>query len=224
MNQFSFLISMNKQQRRRGMVAAGLAGVAIMVFTAAAGASPIRFDNPSGEGHFEWFGGSQNDPIGLDVTLPADEQTGAWGDGILSFGQMNNPPTTGHVAAYWNTSGLQVGGDGDYALIGVDAGDPIPSGSAWKGNGEIYYEGYGSQLPEGVPTYLGVYFPVDDGTHYGWIGVVRQNTLELDAFAWGYETEAGVPIAAGAVPEPGTLSLLACGLIGLLCYAWRKRK
>ena len=27
-----------------------------------------------------------------------------------------------------------------------------------------------------------------------------------------------------AVPEPGTLSLLACGLIGLLCYAWRKRK
>ncbi|MEN6448984.1 MAG: PEP-CTERM sorting domain-containing protein [Thermoguttaceae bacterium] len=26
-----------------------------------------------------------------------------------------------------------------------------------------------------------------------------------------------------AVPEPGTLALLACGLIGLLCYAWRKR-
>ncbi len=26
------------------------------------------------------------------------------------------------------------------------------------------------------------------------------------------------------VPEPGTLALLAAGLIGLLCYAWRKRK
>ena len=26
------------------------------------------------------------------------------------------------------------------------------------------------------------------------------------------------------VPEPGTLVLLATGLIGLLCYAWRKRK
>ena len=26
------------------------------------------------------------------------------------------------------------------------------------------------------------------------------------------------------VPEPGTLALLATGLIGLLCYAWRKRK
>ena len=26
------------------------------------------------------------------------------------------------------------------------------------------------------------------------------------------------------VPEPGTLALLATGLVGLLCYAWRKRK
>lgn len=26
------------------------------------------------------------------------------------------------------------------------------------------------------------------------------------------------------VPEPSTLALLACGLTGLLAYAWRKRK
>ena len=26
------------------------------------------------------------------------------------------------------------------------------------------------------------------------------------------------------VPEPGTVALLASGLVGLLCYAWRKRK
>jgi len=30
--------------------------------------------------------------------------------------------------------------------------------------------------------------------------------------------------AGNAVPEPGTLALLAAGLIGLLVYAWRKRK
>ncbi len=28
----------------------------------------------------------------------------------------------------------------------------------------------------------------------------------------------------GAIPEPSTLALLASGLIGLLAYAWRKRK
>ena len=31
-------------------------------------------------------------------------------------------------------------------------------------------------------------------------------------------------VAYELIPEPGTLALLATGLIGLLCYAWRKRK
>jgi hypothetical protein len=56
-----------------------------------------------------------------------------------------------------------------------------------------------SILPEGVETYLGVSFDLGAGTQYGWIGVVR-NAAMLDAFAWGYETDPGVPIAAGAWP------------------------
>jgi autotransporter-associated beta strand protein len=34
----------------------------------------------------------------------------------------------------------------------------------------------------------------------------------------------GMSLSASIVPEPGTLALLAAGLLGLLCYAWRKRK
>jgi len=42
-----------------------------------------------------------------------------------------------------------------------------------------------------------------------------QYYVQLDANGSGVET---------TIPEPGTLALLATGLAGLLCYAWRKRK
>ena len=51
----------------------------------------------------------------------------------------------------------------------------------------------------------------DDGVHYGWVAVERDYGIWLDAFAWGYETEAGTPIQAGAVPAPGTLAALVFG-------------
>ena len=48
---------------------------------------------------------------------------------------------------------------------------------------------------------------------------------------WGVDTADHVVWAVvdhnsqfAVIPEPGTLALLAAGLLGLLAYAWRKRK
>jgi hypothetical protein len=67
----------------------------------------------------------------------------------------------------------------------------------------------------GAVRYLGVKMNLN-GTgkiNYGWIGV--QITSDDDATAnvvgYGYETVPGTPIAAGAVPEPGTLAILMTG-------------
>ncbi len=54
-------------------------------------------------------------------------------------------------------------------------------------------------------------------------------TFKLVIFAGGQpvqsiDTRYGYAQLSESIPEPSSIVLLACGLIGLLCYAWRKRK
>jgi hypothetical protein len=75
----------------------------------------------------------------------------------------------------------------------------------------------------------GVRFTIGGQDHFGWIRihVGEQDDVPnaITALDWAYESEPGVGIQAGstqAVPEPGTLALLATGAAGLL--AWRRRR
>ncbi len=72
--------------------------------------------------------------------------------------------------------------------------------------------------------YVGLEFGLPDGTHYGY--------FDLDAgpgfpaatlYSWGYETTPGMPIVAGAVPEPGTVALTLLGVVALT-FAARQRR
>ena len=64
----------------------------------------------------------------------------------------------------------------------------------------------------GEGNYLGYRFLIDGNTHYGWVQVdVSADLLNATITGIAYETTPGLGIAAGAIPEPTSLALLAAG-------------
>lgn len=57
-------------------------------------------------------------------------------------------------------------------------------------------------------AYAGFSFEGEEGTHYGY-ALIRDNeaTASITVLNWAYESEPGVPILAGAVPEPSSIFL-----------------
>ena len=54
-------------------------------------------------------------------------------------------------------------------------------------------------------------------------GVWTYTPVSAPTELWTFTQSSGV-LTLSTVPEPGTMALLACGLAGLLAYAWKKRK
>lgn len=63
--------------------------------------------------------------------------------------------------------------------------------------------------------------------HPGWTSITlgdSNTTNPSKIYTVALTTTNPETITISAVPEPGTIALLAGGLFGLLAYAWRKRK
>lgn len=188
-------------------------------------ASVIAFENLPGPGHFDWTSTAGQEY--LSVLSDAASQPGTALEQGTFWRRNDGSGTTvrgrnGSVQRKFLTSAA---GPTAQMLATVDEGVEIPTISpdvdGFFAVGIVLLsspqpEWPDSLIPEGVPSYIGVSFDLGSGLQYGWIGIVRTGA-EVDAFAWGYETEPGVSIAAGAgIPEPGTISLLLIGAVGVL--------
>jgi hypothetical protein len=106
-------------------------------------------------------------------------------------------------ATQWNIAGTPQ--DGTFTNQGI-----------MKGNG---YTNYWQESSHDGST-GGNYFVIKDLTTLNNDGHLDLQLYRGASSGWGVVFAAQIV----SVPEPGTLTLLVAGLLGLLCYAWRKRK
>jgi len=222
-----------KKKERRKRAAKALAAAGAIAGGTYAYAEPVRFENPPhGEaGHFHWPTNTSGINNMLDITLPASDQPGSY---LATTSVKNRMSLMGDYAYFASYVYLGVGlqatdyMSGGFAL-GLNAGDTIPNPSGicsfyydpfcFSKDGLLYYPGR-DYIPEGVPAYLGVavggtYCTYYDNCNYGWIGVVRTGA-ELEAFAWGFESDTAVPINAGdPQPQPPIPTVSEWGLIAM---------
>ncbi len=148
---------------------------------------------------------------------------GDWLEGPSPNG-MPYPPT--HSASCWNYRAYNTT-PWDSGTAGTDLTD-YESGtiattaysSAATGWMELVFTdlSFIDDWVTGAVTNPGMALRAADESKYSWLSFHSSEYMD-DA-----SLRPQLVIGYTPIPEPGTLALLATGLIGLLCYAWRKRK
>jgi len=185
--------------------------------------------------------------LGAGVVLDADGETldidfdGGGSEFTIFFGTVSYRVNVdfGSANASWRGgNGFGTGGTAAAGAVALDFGNNVNSGAQWGHEsihettstyGNMAFDtswgtGTGGSFLGTSGKYLGVRFDISGNTHYGWIQVnVPGGTFPTSATITGYAYEdiADKQITAGAIPEPGSLALLALGAAGLA--AWRKK-
>lgn len=112
---------------------------------------------------------------------------------------------------------------GTYYARGFTEGVLIGPGANSTGGADVAATGGGYNFFNGDNLYVGVSFEIAGQLHYGYVGFQVVSTAPLRGIIrdYAYESTPGVGIVAGAVPEPGSLGLLAAGAGA---FAFRRKR
>ncbi len=184
-------------------------------------------------------------------TTPADLMNTAGGantmtnwdvnlDGIMDFTFQNRYPNSATQVVWQLNFNPLAAGSGVVGYAGpfipyanaLTAGTMIGAGSAFQTGAQVtlgsnyggtFYGGFAAAVPPGTNAYAGFRFNAADGVHYGWI-FLNVNAGIIDFTGAAYESTPGMAIAAGAIPEPGSMALLALGAAGVLGAVVKRRR
>lgn len=108
-------------------------------------------------------------------------------------------------------------GSSDIVWISSDPSDNYVS------PGEIAFASIVQVLSTGTFSFfngreaIGIEFESDLGTHYGYFDIdAGSGYAGVTLYGWAYETQPGVPIMTGQVPEPSISVLFSIGLVALI--------
>jgi hypothetical protein len=183
-------------------------------------------------------------PGGTEPGVYTDTAFDVNGDGIADFRFTSDGHFVAAVQGYNGNrfvSVLSTGWDVGGNVVPVQAGSLIgPDTTSLPGNWHHHTDnggasGFGLMGPMQIAdAYIGVEFKVLDEIHYGWIHYIGFSHPEMGLVfpvpggfinSWAWETEPGVPIVAGQVPEPAAVALfIGIGALGVAVFIRRRRK
>lgn len=208
---------------------------------------PLLLSLPAGAAVVVTYRGDAPNTFGF-LPLPSDADFDVNADGVSDYRFHTDGSFVAAVISYGTNryiSVLSTGDDQGGNLVPVSVGSVIGSNTSslsgdWHrqtDNVIIPSLSTGYSLTSG-PTpmqfsdgYIGVEFAAADGIHYGWIQYIGYSHPEkgigyplLGGFidSWAWETQPGVPIVAGAIPEPSTIVLVVISTVSLTQRRRRK--
>lgn len=172
------------------------------------------------------YSGEQNISISQFSALNLNLDGDAYGDVLLKNYVFGGGNYQGATVNFFPGKLVSFNSGSIAYVAALSAGftiDAASVGPAFAGSMAYGAANPNAQFNTASNTYIGLSFASGSSTLYGWVRVSVNNSAGTFVVRdWAYDS-TGAGIAAGAIPAPGALGLLAVGASGLGLLRSRKR-